>query len=215
VLAVRLPAFFPPLDVLALAARAERFVVGDTFPYTRSAWANRTRIRTPQGWMMLTVPLAGAALGRPLREVPLAPVAAYAPKLVRALQFNYGGSPFHAHYAPEIEALLYTPYSSAADLALASMRWLFAAFGLMAPEAASALPGAPASLAGVVSATGATRLIALPDTANHDARVAPCERFDPPAATYRQPFPGFVPGLSALDALFMRGPEARLLLAGN
>jgi hypothetical protein len=212
VLAVRLPALFPPLDVLALAARAGRFVVGDTFPYTRSAWANRTRIRTPQGWMMLTAPLAGAALGRPLCDVPLAPAATYAPKLVRALQFNYGGSPFHAHYAPEVEALLHTPHPSAAALALASMRWLFAAYGLAPPEAASALPGAPATLAAVVAATGADRLVALPDTAAHDARVAPCERFEPPAPTYRQPFPGFVPGLSALDALFMRGPEARLLL---
>ncbi len=212
VLAVRLPAFFPPLAVLTLAAKASRFVVGDTFAYTRTAQANRTRIRTPQGWMALTVPLAGAAHGRPLCEVPLAPPSAYAPKLLRALQFNYGTSPFHAHLAPELAELLHTPYPSAAALALATMRWLWAAFGLPAPEVASALPGAPATLADVVQACGVRVLIALPDTHKHDARLAPTVLCVPPAHEYRQPFPGFVPGLSALDALMMRGPEARFLL---
>src|SRR5690606_15157503 len=47
--AVRPPEYFPRLEYAALLLAAERFVVADTFPFSRQGWQNRTRIRTPEG----------------------------------------------------------------------------------------------------------------------------------------------------------------------
>lgn len=222
VLAVRLPELFPPLATLVLAARVEaaggRFVVGDAFGYTRTQRANRMRVRTPDGATWATAPLVGAALGRRLDRIALAPVAAWAPRMARTLQHAYGQAPFFAHYGSDVVALLAAPHASAAALALASTAWLFARAGLASPVAASSLVAAPhdgpLALADLVAATGAARLVALADTAAHDARHAPTDVVAFEERPRRQMFDGFVPGLSGLDALFLYGPRLRTWIDG-
>lgn len=222
-LAVRLPDLFPPLAVLALAAQAETeggaFVVGDVFGYTRTQRANRMRLRTADGWTWATAPLAGATLGQRLDTVALAPTLPWARRMTRTLQHAYGQAPFFAHYGPDVAAILAAPHASAASLALASTAWLFARFSLPAPIAASALvsetaggdaeDAAPLTLADLVDRSGATQLVALPDTAERDARTRPTNVLPFVERPRRQMFDGFVPGLSALDALFLYGPDVR------
>ena len=222
-LAVRLPELFPPLATLALAAdvqtRGGRFVVGDAFGYTRTQRANRMRVRTPDGATWATAPLVGATLGRRLDRLALAPTAAWASRMARTLQHAYGQSPFFAHYGDEVVSLLGAPHASAAALALASTAWLFARAGLAPPVAASSLVDtathdAPLTLAALVEASGAARLLALADTAAHDARHAPTDEVTFEERERRQMFDGFVPGLSGLDALFLYGPRLRMWIGG-
>lgn len=221
-LAVRLPELFPPVATLALAAHVERqggrFVVGDAFGYTRTQRASRMRLRTSAGVTWATAPLVDARLGARLDGLALAPTTSWAPRIERTLQHAYGQAPFFTHYADAVRALLAAPHASAADLALASTAWLFARLGLATPTTASALvPDAagletPLSLAAVVAAAGADCLVALPDTAAHDARVAPTDVFAFAERPRRQRFDGFVAGLSALDGLFFYGPRLRTWL---
>lgn len=212
-LAVCPPELFPPLATLALARRADVFVAGDTFAYARGARANRMRLRTPDGWSWATAPLDGARAGAPLAETRLAPTAAWATRLARMLRFNYGRAPYYEHYIPEVDALLHAPHGSAAAFALASAALAFGWFGLAAPVPASSLAGVPSTLAAIVAERGAGRLLSLPATHAHDAAVAPADALAWSEPAYRQAFPGFVAGLSCLDALFNRGPHARDLIA--
>src|SRR5690606_16828207 len=94
--AVRPPEFFPRLAYAALLLAADRFVVADTFPFSRQAWHNRTRIRTPEapGWQWLTVPRRHAGKGAALRAVPLDGTEPWARTHARALRYNYGMAPF-------------------------------------------------------------------------------------------------------------------------
>lgn len=213
-LAVRPPAYFPPLAVLALAARADVFVVGDTFAYSRQSGMNRARIRSTAGAMWLTVPV-GTAHGRRADAIVLGGWPEAARHAKKALRFGYGKTPFYEHYADGLHALLDASHATLADLAVATTVWLFEHFGLAAPLRASALPGAPGDLAAVVDTASPASLVALPGAVAHDraAVPVPVEALAWTEPTYRQPFPGFVPGLSALDALLMRGPDARALLA--
>jgi len=209
------PLYFPPLSVLALAARADRFAMGDTFVYSRQSGMNRMRIRSTAGAMWLTVPV-GTAHGRRVDEVRLDGWPEAARHAKKALRFGYGKAPFYEHYIDDLHALFDTPFATLADLTVASTAWLFERFGLDAPLRASALPGAPGDLAAVVEAVSPSSLVALPEALAHDraAVATPVEAMAWTEPTYRQPFPGFVSGLSAVDALLMRGPRARDLLGG-
>ncbi len=212
--AVRPPEYWPGCAYMALAAAADVFVLADTFRYSRQSRQNRARIRTPQGWMWLSVPLEAPRQGRAQREVRPCGAAPWARTHARALQFNYGRTPYYEHYREAVEAVLFARHESLAALNAATVATLCALGGLGARVvAASALPGAPGDLPGVLSALGARRLLAPPPQLALDgphAGAAYPFAFAHPA--YPQAFPGFEPGLSFLDLLFSYGPHARDLL---
>ncbi len=219
--AVRPPEYFPRPEYAALMLSVDRFVLADTFPFSRQGHHNRMRIRTPQGagWQWLTVPREGASVGRPLHAVGIDAAQPWARMHRRAIHLNYGMAPFYDHYRHRLDALLDRPWGYLGDLAVATTRWVHEALGGTADLAcASDLPGAPASLPAVWAALDAPGVLAtLPESAERDAahlafaggavRVL-C--FDEPVR--RQNFPGFVGGVSTLDLLFNYGPDAAALL---
>ncbi|MDX1420032.1 MAG: WbqC family protein [Rubricoccaceae bacterium] len=218
--AVRPPEYFPRLDYAALLLAADRFVVADTFPFSRQAWQNRTRVRTPEGpgWQWLTVPRRHAGAATPLLALPLS-AEPWARTHRRALRYAYGMAPYHAHYADEVDALLRRPWTSLGALTTATVRWAARRLGAAAEVVcASDLPGAPDTLPAVWEALDAPPVLAtLPESALRDAeRLAAFEpavrvlQFEEPER--RQNFPGFVPGLGVLDLLLNHGPAAADLL---
>ncbi|HLT46501.1 MAG TPA: WbqC family protein [Rubricoccaceae bacterium] len=219
--AVRPPEYFPRLEYAALLLAAERFVVADTFPFSRQGWQNRTRIRTPEGegWQWLTVPRRHAGADAPLLTLPLADATSWARTHVRALRYNYGMAPFYEHYREGVEKILGRAWPSLGALATATVRWtarqLHAAAEVVC---ASDLPGAPDTLPAVWAALGQPPVLGtLPESAERDAeRLAssgPAVRvlcFEEPVR--RQNFPGFVGDLGVLDLLLNYGPAAAELL---
>ena len=215
--AVRPPEYFPRLTYAALLLAADRFVVADTFPFSRQGGHNRTRIRTAEGdgrqW--LTVPRRHIGPGMALRALPLDDARPWARQHLRALRFAYGMAPYFDHVFPELEDLLARPWSSLGALATATVRWTARQLGAgTALVLASDLPGAPDTLPAVWEALGApATLLTLPESAARDAaHLAPAGvtvgviRFE--ERERRQNFPGFVPGLGVLDLLFNYGPSA-------
>ena len=217
--AVRPPEYFPRLDYAALLLAADRFVVADTFPFSRQAWHNRTRLRTPEGWQWLTVPRRHAEAGAPLLALPVDDAAPWTRTHRRTLRYDYGMAPYFEHYREGVEGLLGRPWPSLGALATASVQW--AARQLRAETEvvrASDLPGAPGTLPAVWAALGAPAVLGtLPESAERDAeRLA---AFGPTVRALvfaeperRQNFPGFVGGLGVLDLLFNYGPSAAEVL---
>lgn len=219
--AVRPPEYFPRLAYAALLLAADRFVVADTFPFSRQAWQNRTRIRIPEGagrqW--LTVPRRHAASETPLLALPLDSVAPWARTHRRALHYNYGMAPFYEHYQHSLDALLARDWPTLGALSTATVVWTARQLGADTEiVCASRLPGAPGTLLAVWEALGAPPILAtLPESADRDAmRLTPfgprvvALDFEEPAR--RQNFPGFVAGLGVLDLLFNHGPDAAAIL---
>ncbi len=209
--AVRPPEFAPRLEYAALLLAADRFVLADTFPFSRQGGHNRTRIRTGQGRQWLTVPRRHAGLGQPLAGVAVVDDG-WRRRHAHALRAAYGLAPFYEHVAPEWDAVLATP-GSLADVAVASVR--FAARWLKAPAElvrASDLPGAPDSLGAVAEAAGVETLLTLPESAESDRRSVPDAvdvrvlRFE--ERERRQTHDGFVAGLGLLDLVMNHGPRS-------
>jgi hypothetical protein len=223
--AIRPPEFGPSLAVAALLLTADRFVVADTFAYSRQSHQNRTRVRTSAGTgrdaMWLTVPVRKGPPGRPIREVGLAdPAGAWRRPYARTLRVCYNSAPYFAHYQPQLMAVLDGAFEDGpptlGELTVRLMRW---AHRVLASQAdlvvVSELAEAPGTLEGVWEAVGQGRLLTLPDAADVEQTQLP----DVPVevalfeeAERRQVFDGFEPGCGLLDLLFNYGPASRQVL---
>ena len=214
--AIRPPEFAPRLPYAALLLTADRLVLADTFAFSRQGGHNRTRIRTDQGALWLSVPRRHAGLGQPLTEVEVVDDG-WRRRHAAALTAAYGSASFFEHVMPEWADVLATP-GSLADLTVASVRftarWLKSEAEIVR---ASDLPGRPSALAEVADVAGATTVLTLPESARRDAEAVGVPvrvlRFE--EAERRQVGEGFVPGLGVLDLLMTHGPAAADVLRAS
>lgn len=213
-IAVRPPEYFPRLAYLALGHEADRFVVADTFRYSRQSFQNRARLRTPQGRQWITIPLKGGQRGRSIWKIEIENREPWPRKHWGAFIYNYRTTPYFEFYESQFAPFFERSWKTLGELTCASVELLHRLYGLDAIlERASSHPSSPATLPHVLEATGARSLLTVPEAAPHDAHASDKVQvlhFDEPE--YRQNFDGFVPGLSAVDLLFNYGPQAAAYL---
>ena len=214
-IALRPPEYFPGLAYMALVQRAGRFVLADTLPYRRRTMQNRGRLRTPQGWQWISVPLKGGQRGRPIAEVRLENRERWLVKHWRSFQYNYRSTPYFEFYEPEVKPFFEREWTHLGALTCASVELLAGLMDLPTPLVrASRLPGAPRTAAAIeeaLRASGETAALRVPASGRAEGlseaeKAGGMFHFDAP--TYRQNFEGFEPGMSAADLLFNLGPEA-------
>lgn len=213
-IAVRPPEYFPRLRYMALMQAVDCFVLADTFRYSRQSFQNRSRLRNPQGWQWITVPLQSGQRGRAIRDIEINMRGRWIEKHWRAFQYNYRSTPYFEYFEAQVEPFFERTWDRLGPLTTASVELVHDLMGLSTTLVrASSLDGAPASLEGILAAMNRRDLLAPADAAPHDREVVPALdvfRFETP--TYRQNFEGFEPGMSAVDVVFNYGPEARSLL---
>jgi len=213
-IAIRPPEYFPRLEYAALMMAADRFVLADTFQYSRQSFQNRTKVRNPQGWHWVSVPLKGRQHGRPICNVEIRQVAGWRKKHWKAFAFNYAATPFFAYYEAAFAPLFRPAWTNLADLTCATVLLLHDLLGVPATMIRASTLAAPASdLRGLYDQMEEKALLVPVASAAYDAQAAvPLKvlRYEHPV--YRQPFEGFEPGMSAFDLLFSYGPEAASIL---
>ncbi len=217
-LAVVPPEYFPRLERVALALRAKRLVLADTFQYSRQSYHNRTRLRNPQGWQWISVPLRAHQHGVPIEQAAIGQLRDWSRRHWRAFCYNYRTTPYFEFYEPRLEAIFRQTWKTLGALTCATFLLTLQLFEIDTPVVrASELVGRPASMAAIARVLAADTLLLPEATASIDRVAAPqvCVlRFEEPV--YRQNFEGFVPGMTALDMLFNLGPvEARTLLEAH
>ncbi len=210
------PDYFPGYEYMAIARRCECVVLADTYQYSRQSYQNRARLRTPQGWQWMTVPLDGRQHGRPILATTIDPRKQWAGQHRRSVQYNYSSAPFYDYYIDRLHAIWDGEWRCLADLTCASVEVLLRALSSeVEVMRASVLPGAPADLPAIARVLGREEIAMTRGRYRHDGRLVR----DPHVITiepisYAQNFAGFVPGMSALDVLFNHGPEAGRLIDG-
>ncbi|MDQ7039846.1 MAG: WbqC family protein [Rhodothermus sp.] len=217
-LAVVPPEYFPRLERVALALRAGRLVLADTFQYSRQSYHNRTRLRNPQGWQWISVPLRAHQHGVPIDQAAIGQLRDWPRRHWRAFCYNYRTTPYFEFYEPRLEAIFRQPWKTLGALTCATFLLTLQLFEIDTPVVrASELIGRPTSMAAIAQVLAADTLLLPEATASIDRAAAPqvCVlRFEEPV--YRQNFEGFVPGMTALDMLFNLGPvEARARLEAH
>lgn len=212
--AIEPPVYFPILSYCALMASVDGFVVGDTFQYSRQSFQNRARVRSPDGAQWLTVPLVGGQHGNRISETRIDYSFHWQKKHLKALQFNYGSTPFFEHYVDDISSIIETEHDSLAELTVATVVLTHKLLGFESKIEKESLerPGQNRST------TETEYLFAREGQKEFQGEneSAPNRRylsFEHPV--YRQNFDGFVKGMTMLDLLFSHGPEApRILRSG-
>lgn len=212
--AIRPPEYFAGLDYLALAQAVDVLVLADTFPYRRRSMQSRARLRTPQGWQWISVPMKGNQSGRPLTEVGVENRERWLVKHWRSFQYNYRSTPYFELYEPDFAPFFDVTWDALGPLACRSVELACELMELPTEVVrASALPGAPAEVEALLDAVSAEQQLGLADREDGPPPEAVDELLAVEVAPYRQNFEGFEAGLSAMDLLFNHGPNAAPYLA--
>lgn len=217
-LAILPPEYFPRLERVALALKAGRLVLADTFQYSRQSYHNRARLRNPQGWQWISVPLQAHQYGVPIHQVVIGQLGGWQRRHWRAFWYNYRTTPYFEFYESRLEVLFQSLWKTLGELTCATVLLTLQFFEIDLPVVrASELVGQPHSMADIARVLAADTLL-LPEANAPFDRAAASQvyalRFQEP--TYRQNFEGFRPGMMALDLLFNLGPvEARTLLEAH
>lgn len=198
--AIRPPEYFPGLPFWALWLRCDRILLADTFQYSRQSFQNRARVRNPNGWQWITVPLKGGQHGKAIRDVEIDNTVPWRGKHFRALSFNYRSTPYFEFYEEPVCLIFERRWNRLGDLTIASIRLVAELLALSEPELLS-------DHAANLSEDSSRELLLDADPGRLEGRRL---RFREPE--YDQNFPGFETGMSILDLLFNHGPDARLIL---
>ncbi len=211
------PQFLPWLGYLDKIDQADLFILLDTVQFKKNEWQNRNRIRTSQGWQWLTVPVL-QQFGQRIDDVVINPTAIWKVQHLRALEMHYARAPYIDRYLPQLRELYATPWAKLSDLNRATVQWLLKAYGVTTPVRSAAQYAAreePTSrLIDLCRAVGATQYLAGPGAEHYmdkprfedsGIQLETQEFYHP---IYRQIYEPFEPNLSALDLLFMQGPDA-------
>jgi hypothetical protein len=220
------PAYLPWLGLVHKAALADRFVLIDTVQFEKDSFTNRNKVRAPEGWQWLTVPvLSRGHLEETMVDLQIAP-RTWARKHWTAFRMFYGRTPFFAQHAPFLEETYARTWVLLVDLCEHILKYLFRAFAIESPIVRASILGVAGAKSDYVldlcRRTGAKTFVfgALgrdyADVAAFRAAGVKAVFQDYRHPVYRQSYPGFEPGMNAFDLLMNEGPRSReVMMAGN
>lgn len=94
IIAIHQPNYLPYPGYFSKIRESDTFVFLDNAQFEKNNFTNRNRIRTPQGWCWLTVPLHKPDLNTEIKDVLIDQKQDWQVKHWKSLVFNYGRSPF-------------------------------------------------------------------------------------------------------------------------
>ena len=207
------PHYLAWLPYLGKIVQSDCFVLLDDVEFTRNGYQNRNRIKTPQGPLVLTVPVK-QKLAQKILEVEV-PDNGWRKKHWASIQQAYAKAPYFGKYRDALQAFFVDPWENLADPTCAMLEWLVETLGGGIRVVLGIETSSTQRLVDIVRALGGTRYLsgshalqAYLDPAIFAANEMPLELFDFSCPTYPQMHGDFVGNLATLDALFQLGPEA-------
>ena len=199
--------------------QSDVFVVADNLQYSKHSLVNRTKIKTPDGFKWLTVPVVKSKKGlQRINEVRIVPESNWQRKQQVSLKSNYKYAPFFDHYFYKFEKVFHSNWKSIWDLDLSIMNSLQKQLRLK--QELNLLSDLN------IDQIGTERIIELAkrfdcdtyliynsesayvnENKLNDAGIS-LIAFKPELRHYRQQFEPFIPNLSIIDLLFNLGNES-------
>lgn len=191
---------------------------------SKTKFTNRNKIRTPDGWCWLTVPIESKGKTDDLfiQKLKIVSDSDWARKHWQSIKFNYAKAPFFAAHSGFLESVYLRPWERLVDLAEALNSYFLQVLEIKTRRVTSsslAVQGSKDELIlNLCREVGATIYLSGPfgrDYLNLDefARLGIQVLFhDYGPPVYPQVHAGFEPAMSVLDLILTHGPEARSIL---
>lgn len=223
------PSYIPWRGYFHMVWKSDVVVHYDDVQYTRHAWRNRNRVKTPGGVRWLTIPVHAhghQTEGLLVRDIRIDWHEDWARKHWKTLCLSYVRAPHFARYAPELEAFYASRPERLADFTIALIEWVSRQLGiertrfLRSSELRAEGDRTERPLA-ILRQVGADRFVNGPTARDYFDELRAAEagitvewmRYD--YREYEQLWPPYDPAVSALDLLFMKGPDAGAYIWGS
>lgn len=225
------PAYLPWIGYFHKLSLCDTFVYMDTVQYLENDWNNRNKIRTPEGWMWLTVPIdRNKTTGKMLDQIIIRskdgsnPKEDWSANHWKSIESNYRKTPHFETYAPELKSLyLDHPWSRLIDLCWAQFKlfskWLHLEDKKIVRMSEMKFEGEKSTLVldhckklqgtAVVFGTHGRDYVDLELFKQNGIQVYFQDYKSP---EYQQRFKGFEPYMSIIDLVFNHGQQSSSIL---
>jgi hypothetical protein len=221
-IAIHQPNYLPWAGYFQKMAMADVFVILDTVQFSKDSYTQRTRIRTKDGWLWLTIPIGKEFHFKPISEVRLPGDGKWLRKHLTSVSSNYSKAAFYD--GGFIDGLYGGHYNTLQELNEAGIFYLKNRLGIKAEVVRASALGIDGSLRSTdlvvdivkkaggdvyVSGAGADK---YQEAGKFEREHIALEyaRFEP--VEYGQRWSGFEPYMSAIDLLFNMGEEGIRML---
>ena len=227
IITIHQPQYLPWLGYFDKARQADVFILLDNVQFKKNEWQNRNRIRTPQGWQWLTVPVYHE-FGEKINEVKIDNKIPWRSHHQKAIELNYGKAPYFEEYFPHFQKVWGQEWEKLSDINIHFARMIIDLLGIKTKIVLSSEYE--------VTSHKTTRLVDLCEYFDADTYLSgeggmvylDAEQFKAQdikilIQQYQHPeYPqrwvhknteGFISHLSAIDLLFNCGPESLAVLA--
>ena len=219
IVAIHQPNYLPYLGFFDKMIKSDVFVIYDDAQFNKSDFQHRNRIRIYEGWKWLTVPVEKKRI--PINEVRIKNEVKNWKGLrwfedhLKNIRDNYKDTPYYSTYESEIERIYSKPYDRLVDLNMSIIYFLIKAFDIDTKIVFSSDFGfktkSTQRLVDLVEALGGDVYLSGPmgrkylDLKLFEERGIKVVFQDFKHPVYKQRYPGFVPNMAAIDALFNVG----------
>jgi len=217
------PSYIPWRGYFDQIDRADVFVFYDDVQYDKRGWRNRNRVKTPNGPQWLTIPVhsRGAQIEKiPINEIEIDWEQTWAERHLRTLQMAYARAPYFNHYASWLEEVyarrprLLADFTIPLTVELARHLGIHHTRFLRSSEIEGISGQKTQRLVQILTRLGADHYISGPSARDYiedecfqEAGIR-LEYMEYNYREYSQLYPPYDPFVSALDLLWMTGPQA-------
>ncbi len=230
VLSVHQPQYIPWLGYFHKIAKSDVFVFLDNVQYKEREFQNRNKIRTPEGWIWLTVPVISKGKGRQnIHEVAIDNEIQWQEKHLRSLKTYYAHAEFFKEHVGFFQDLYSRKWDKLVDLNIAIIGYVLKYLEINTTVYFETKLN--------IASIHTERIIDICKTLDADTYFSGIggrdyleegrfleeklklvyQDFKHPG--YRQQFmkdkEGFIPYMSILDLIFNEGPRSRAILLGG
>jgi hypothetical protein len=216
--------YIPWLGFFSKAKDSDIFVMFDDARYSKNNFMNRNSIRTAGGWTYLTIPIERKYYRKPLCQVMLPHDDRWKEDHWKAILFNYNRAEFFHDYSDFFDGIYNEEHRTLVEFNEKIILYLFKQFGVKAEVVRTTELGIDTSLRktdmllDILKRVRATSYISGEGGKDYiDEEMfrksgieLRFQEFEHP--TYKQAFEGFIPRMSAIDALFNLGKGAAELI---
>lgn len=218
IISIHQPNYLPYLGFFDKMKHSDIFVIYDDAQFNKKDFQHRNKIRIYHGWKYLTVPVKKKRIpikdikirneltikGMPWQEVHL-----------KEIRDNYKGAPHYAPHEEYLEAIYTDKYDKLIDLNMDVINFLKNAFNIETKILFASELGFTSTsterLADITDALGGDVYLSGPagrdylDVSLFERMGISVEFQDFKHPMYKQEYDGFIPNMSAIDALFNVG----------